>query len=109
MDDLAEFANQVMMAQLGTLSGSGAWTSDGSGPIVIPCYIEGEVKLVRDLNGREIISNIQVITLEDNSLNAKYYRFNLPARYTPNFEVPALNVIVNFDENNNGYEEVEFA
>lgn len=104
IDNLTDCAPDTITAQSGTVSAHGTWTTDGSAPQTFTevCKVsDGKVRLVRNSAGEEVASSIKVTILSVPAspyLNARLFRFTIPARYDPNTDLEALAVKMPSDE-----------
>lgn len=105
LDDLSDLFPDTLTAQPVTTDEFGDTTNDGSA-LSLSCYIEGESKLVRNQEGQEVVSSVQVIVKGDNSLSVDGHRYTLPARFDPRTDLKAIGVVKVSDENGALYEEV---
>lgn len=101
----ADFMPDLLIAQPGTTNAYGDFIPSGS-ILSIPCRIEGGNRLVRNAQGKEVVSSVQVITGAANDLTVNRHRYTLPARFMPNTSLQAINVIRESDESGPCYEEV---
>lgn len=106
IDDLAEFFNESVTATPGVLDGFGAFVASGA-ELVLPCRIEGDSRLVRDPNGQEVVSSVQVIVGGYNDLTVEQYRYTLPARFSPREQLRAIAIDKVTDEEGTTYEEIQ--
>lgn len=107
VDDLLDMMPDTLIAQPGNLDAFGGFTASGES-VSIPCYIEGEVKLVRDMSGRESVSSVQVYTGGVFSLTTTNHRYTLPARFLPREDLQAISIDRASDENGAHHEVVMF-
>ncbi len=107
--DLLPLAADTIVAQPGTLDGFGAFIASGSS-VPLTCHIEGESKLVRDNNGREVTSSMQVFIVDASapSLSVEGHRYTLPSRFIPSADLIALTIGKATDENGAHHEVVMF-
>lgn len=105
--DLADLFPHTLTAQPGTLDEYGAWSSSGAA-LSIPCQIEGQRVLVRDAQGRQVVSSVQVICGEYNGLDPSTHKFTLPSGYSPTNPQPIAVDHVS-DESGLSHEVVFFA
>lgn len=107
LTDLSDMFPDTITCQPGTLDAFGTFTASGSA-VTPSCYIEGEIRLVRDLNGQEVVSTLQVIVADTQGLTVDGYRYTLPARFSPNSNLKAIGVERVSDEDGAHHERLLF-
>lgn len=108
LTELLELMPHTLTAQPGTTDAKGGFTPSGAS-IAIPCQIEGENKLIRDLDGREVTSTRVVYTGEFVGLTIDGYRYDLPVGFPePRTELVAIAIDPVSDEDGLLYEIVRF-
>jgi len=105
--ELAALMPDTLVAQPVALDEYGDWIASGES-LALVCRIEGGVKLVRDLNGREVVSSVQAIVGSSPGLTVEDHRYTLPSRFNPNDNLRAIMVYREADEDGAFYEEVVF-
>lgn len=103
MDDLADMMPDTVTAIPGAHDAYGTFIASGA-TLALACRIEGAQRLVRDLQGQQVVSTVQVILGSAPGLTVEGYRFNLPARYTPNAAIRAISIEPVSDESGPLYE-----
>jgi hypothetical protein len=91
----------------GLIDYEGAFVASGS-TVNAPCHIEGHATLVRDVDGREVVSNVQVYIPGNRDLTTHLHRYTLPSRYVPNTELQAVSIEKATDEVGPVYEALMF-
>lgn len=76
----------------GLVDYEGKFVASGSTISDVPCHIEGHATLVRDVDGREVVSNVQVYIPGNRNLTTHLHRYTLPSRYTPNAVLQAVSI-----------------
>lgn len=104
---LVDLFPDVIVATPGSNSGYGTFIASGA-TVSIPCRISDGARMVRDQAGREVVSSVRVITAGMFSLNARSYRYSLPARYAPGTSLTATAVQTISDENGPHHQIVNF-
>lgn len=104
-DLFQDFMPDVVIVQPGHVTAYGDFIASGS-TLSIPCRIEGANRLVRNSQGKEVVSSVQVITGEYNNLTVNNHRYTLPVRFSPNSNLQAISVVKESDEIGPCYEEV---
>lgn len=105
--ELIELMPDTLVAQRVVSDEFGDWVASGEA-LSLACRIEGGVKMVRGLDGRETVSSVQAIVGSSPGLTATDYRYTLPLRFDPNENLRAINVMKEADEDGPLYEEVVF-
>ena len=105
--DLLDFYTDTIVATPGYLGDFGEHIPSGT-VLSLPCRIEGSVRLVRDINGQEVVSTIQVFVAGFNDLNPQFYRYTLPSRWSPSQSLRAIAVRKESDDDGPCYEEIDF-
>lgn len=100
----------MMADEIGVTPGStneyGDFTPSGA-EVVYRCYIEGSNRLVRDIHGQEVVaSHLAVVGARDPGLTVESHRYRLPARYSPNTDLVAINIEIANDEDGACYQTV---
>jgi hypothetical protein len=105
VDELADmFPDSISYQAPGTFDG---WGDDTPAAAVsIPCYIEGENKIVRDAQGIEKVSTVQAILAGVFGVKVGGV-FTLPARFSPN-KPEAISIEFVSDEDGAHHEVVMF-
>ena len=110
--DLRPLAVQTVVADLGTVSEFGKWTS-GTTTNLEYCHIEIGNNRVIDARGNEVTSRGSVFVLEDTGLfpgrndSNEEYRFTLPSTWPqPRDNLRAINIIRSEDDEGEVYEEI---
>lgn len=80
IDEFADCMPGTLTATPGTEDGLGSFVASGSVQS-LACRIEGEARLVRDPNGREVVSSVQAYVGSAPGLTVDGYRYGLPARF----------------------------
>lgn len=91
----------------GVIDYEGAFVASGA-TTNAPCHIEGHATLVRDVDGREVVSNVQVYIPGNRDLTTHLHRYTLPTRYVPNTELQAVSIEKATDEVGPVYEALMF-
>lgn len=107
LDDLADCFPDTLIAQPVSLNAFGEFSASGS-PVSLKCYIEGANKLIRDLDGQEVVSSLQAYIGEVSSLTVDGHRYTLPGRFNPSADLRAISVQRVSDENGAHHEVVMF-
>lgn len=105
--ELVELMPDTLVAQPVVSDEFGDWVPSGAA-LALDCRIEGGVKMVRALDGRETVSTVQAIVGSSPGLTATDFRYTLPSRFEPNSNLRAINVLKEADEDGPLYEEVVF-
>lgn len=105
VEELEDMFPDTLVAQPGVHDAFGDFIPSGAA-LSVPCYIEGESILVRDRQGREMVSSFQVIVGGAYGLTVDDYRYTLPVRYSPRTDLTAIGVIPVSDEGGACYEQV---
>mgnify|MGYP001570328787 CR=1 FL=1 len=95
----------ILLAQRGTKTGSGTFIPSGA-VAAFPCRISGGPQLTRDIAGQEATSTVQILIGGVGNLNARDYRYTLPARFSPRTNLVALQGHQWTDEDGPCYEKV---
>jgi hypothetical protein len=103
MDHLVGLLPDTITVTPGANDWEGAFTASGS-TFAPRCRIEGDIRNVRDLDGKNVVSTIQIYLDDAYSLNTYDYRFTLPARYPQRTLVQAVAVAPESDEVGPQYE-----
>lgn len=99
--ELMALAPHQLVATPGTTDEVGTFLPSGPA-LSIPCQIEGESRLVRDPQGREVVSSHTIYCLEFNDLSVDRHRYTLPAGFGPPREnIIAISVDPVSDEDSN--------
>lgn len=104
-DDLADLFNETAYAVPGTFNGYGDWVPSGT-LITLPCRIEGATAFVRDSQGREVVSHVQIYVGGYFNLAPNTHTFTLPSRFIPSSQLVAVRVDKAYDEEGPCYETV---
>jgi hypothetical protein len=104
-DLFLDLASDTVTIVPGTFNSEGAFVASGS-TISAPCHIEGSARLVRDVEGREVVSNLQVYVLGVYDLTVHQHRYTLPTRFSPRVELQAVAIEKSSDEVGPVYETV---
>jgi hypothetical protein len=108
LEELAELAPHILVAQPGYLTGAGDFVASGE-VLQITCQIEGESQLVRDNQAREVVSSFNAICLEFNALTVDGFRYAIPSSFPePTINLVAVRVDPASDEDGALYETVFF-
>lgn len=106
LEELLELAPHTLVAESGFTDEYGSFIVSGQ-VLSIPCNIEGESRLVRNAQNREVVSSHTVFCLEFNDLSVDKHRFTLPAPFgPPRDKLEAIRVDPVSDENGTLYEVV---
>lgn len=133
--DLTDCFADTLTAQPGSEDMEGAFVPSGSA-LLMPAYISGKTRLVRDPAGREIVSSLKVTVavtpalvdawialgwsgwIDEDWINGSDafpsiltidgYRFDLPARFDPNSGLKAVAIGRHSDETGAHHETVFF-
>lgn len=105
IDDLSEFFNEQVVCTPGALDGFGTFLASGA-TLALPCRIEGDSRLVRDPNGQEVVSSVQVLVGGYNDLTVEQHRYTLPVRFSPRTDLRAIAIDKVTDEDGPVYEEI---
>lgn len=106
LDDLLDLAPHQLTATPYTTDAYGTPTPSGP-PLSIPCQIEGVSRMVRDPQGREVVSSFTIYCLEFNDLSVDGHMFTLPASFgPPNSNIKAIRVDPHSDEDGTLFEVV---
>ena len=108
LTDLHPLMSDTVIAQPGYLDGFGTFVASGSTSSLANCRIKGESVLVRDINGQEVVSSMQVIVGSYNNLTTEAHRYTLPSRYDPNSSLRAISIKKVSDETGPLYEKLMF-
>lgn len=104
IDELLPLMPHILTATPVTLDAYGTPTPSGPS-IPIPCQIEGVNRMVRDNQGREVVSSFFAYCGEFNDLSVDGYVFSLPAEYgPPNDSIKAIRIDPASDETGQIYE-----
>lgn len=103
--DLLELMPDTVQAQYGNVDALGAFTPSGAA-VSVPCYIEMETKLTRNMAGQEVVSSAQVYTGGVFSLTVDHHRYTLPSRFSPRLNIKAVRIDRASDENGAHHEVV---
>lgn len=108
VDDLIVLADSDIVAQLGTVDGSGTWSPSGD-PVTLRARIEaGSVNVPRQ-SGQEIATGpLAVVFGLLASNDTRLMRFTLPDRFVPNVLIQASRIEPVSDETGPIYTEVYF-
>jgi len=78
---------QVARSLLNQVSVEAYWRQDGRGgvlyhdPVVVPCYVSGEVRMVRNLEGEEVVSSLTIFLSGTNARDCGLTITNKPHNY----------------------------
>jgi hypothetical protein len=95
--DLLDCFGDIILVQPGNVNAFGTWTASGA-IMALPCYIEGETRLVRDMKGGESLSTAQAYIAGYNSLTHRGHRYTLPSHWAPKTDLEAIAISKVSDE-----------
>jgi hypothetical protein len=109
LSELLDLFADELIAQLTVpdTSGEGGVTNSGE-PVTMPAKLSGKDRTVKSAGGQEIVSNVNFIVGPSPVLNATYWRFTLPARYSSRENLKAVAVKHVSDENGIHHQVVMF-
>lgn len=105
IDDLEDMFADTLVVQPGNRDEFGDFHPEGDS-FDVPCHIEGETRLVRDLSGREVTSTVQVYCAGVFGLTVRDHSYNLPSGFAPREDREAISVGKERDENGAHHEVV---
>ena len=107
LTDLEDLCPHTVTAVEVTEDERGDITPTGTTISLDKCHISIKNRLMRDKAGREVVSSTTIISLANNSLNVKDYRFTLPATFAdPLTLIEAMSVELISDEGGALYERI---
>lgn len=106
----AEFLDEMpdtAIAQPGYRDGRGTFIPSGDS-ISMRCRIEGQNRMVRDINGREVVSSVRLILSAVYNLTTNRHVYYLPSRFIPSGALTAVAIRRIADEDGPCFETVDF-
>ena len=99
VSDWLDMMPHTVVAQPGAEDHTGAWSASGD-PVDLTCRIEGSRELVRNAQGEEVVSSVQLyVGTVAPLLTTDGYRFTLPAaRPKPRTDLEAMAIELVDDE-----------
>lgn len=96
-DDFLDMLPDTISIQGGAEDGFGSFIPSGAVSSV-PCYIEGRSRLVRDSQGLEVVSSVQIY-VDPGPYTIDNHRYTIPSRFDPYQSLKALSIEPWTDEN----------
>lgn len=106
-DEFADEMPDTLVATPGALDAFGAFVASGE-VLSLPCHIQGTARLVRAINGKEVVSSFQAIVGGYNDLTVDGFQYTIPSRFDPSQSLEAILVEKYADEDGPCYETVVF-
>lgn len=107
LTELADMFPDTLVAQAGSTDAFGAFTASGAA-VSHAAQVTGDVRLVRDASGQEVVSSVKVIVAGAPGLTVEGHRYTLPSRFSPGTALQAIRVDHYTDESGPCYETIRF-